>query len=442
MPNYKKRVLADALPTNPPLAPLTGGQPARADRVASVFAEQDRVLGHGRRIVAAGGLQGADAFQVGDDFPESGVTQVHPLAGVNRIVDRKRITLTPGHYLRAVAICVPSGMTQKLDGSIYVAAGAGGTIKFQAEYDNGSDVETVTSYIEVAPSINEYGAESEYAGASFAELTRHVVDIFPPLAPVSELAKWSEGCTVDLTIAYIGGVRCVDLAVFETPVAFASTLTAAPWPTSLYVNGAGQAPDNYPAKYPVSATNKGGDPGSGTDYAIEVARRQCLELGPFLLTASAWNEATESVASTETTAITTNSTSFIDLWRPGVTAWSENAAGWTISAGGNAPGHNTSGPLELRDCDRVVTCKVSVYAKRESNAAGTATVRAQVSGYSMTDIAIASNAWGWYETEGALQCGFGAEDPTSLLLLGKTTDTGTTLHIRYAQIQYSAPPES
>lgn len=438
MPTYKKRNLADALTTTPPLAPLTGGQVAKADRVASVFAEQDRVLGHGRRIVSAVGLQGADAFQVVSTNPTS-MSQTHPAEGRELLVDRKEITLTPGHYLRAVALCLPSGATQKPADSGYESAGAGGSLKFVATYDNGADTETVTTYIEVAPSKNTYAAESDYDGASFAELRRYTVDLHPPLKPTAELAKWSDGCEVTLRVYYVDGLRCVDVCVFEEPIAYAASYTDT-WATALYTNGSGEALNQYPAKYPVTSTNKGGDPGNGTAYAASVATRQSNELGPFLLCASAFNEATEPVTSTEVTAITTSSTSFVDLWRTGVTAWSDDAAGWSLSAGGNAPGHNTSGPaLELRDKDRVVTCKVSVYAKRETNAVGTATVRAQVSGVSMTDIAIASSTFAWYETQGALQCGFGAEDPSSLVLLGKTTDSGTTLHIRYAQIQYSAP---
>ena len=439
MPTYKKRNLIGALPSNPPLAPLTGGQVAKADRVASMFAEQDRVLGHGRRIVSAVGLQCADAFQV-PSTNTSWPTQTHPLEGRELLVDRKQFRLTPGHFLRCVAICDPSGATQKVADSGYESAGAGGSIKIVATYDNGVDTETVTSTIEVPASKNLYAGESTTEGASFGELRRFRVDVFPSIASAADLAKWSDNVDVTLRVYYVDGLRCVDLCVHEEPIAYAASFTADPWATALYTGGKGEALTKYPSAYPVTHTNKGGDPGSGTTYALSVAARQGAELGPALVTASAFNEAAEPVASTEVTAITTNSTTFVDLWRQGVTAWSDDAAGWSLNTGGNAPGFNTSGPaLELRDKDRVVTCKVAVYAKRETNAVGTATIRAQVTGHSMTDITVASGTYAWYETEGALQCGYGAEDPSVLILLGKTTDTNTTLSVRYAQITYTPP---
>ena len=117
------------------------------------------------------------------------------------------------------------------------------------------------------------------------------------------------------------------------------------------------------------------------------------------------------------------------------TSWSPDIAGWSLASGGNAPAWNTSGPhLELRDKARVVPVRVSVYAKATGGATGR--VQLVASDYSVAEIVVDSSSYQWFETDAHLLCGFGAEDESIVILLGRVTSAGTTLSVQHFQVQY------
>jgi hypothetical protein len=438
MPSYRKRILSGAIvPSNPPLAPLTGGKVGKADRVASIFAEQDRILAHGRRIVAQVGLNGADAFSVLSIDPDTG-SQEYPSATTARVAYRGRFDLTPGHMLRAVAVYAPAGETHKMvpGGSLWESAGAGGAIIIDAEFTNAGGSESISTILEVEASQNEFAAESTTSGAVWAEARRRRSGLIrPDIVDAATAASWSDGVSVELTISMQGGVRPISVIVYEEPYEYVASTETTGWATSIYTNGSGLPLPAYPTPWPVDQVNLGGDPSKGADYLIGTADRQTRSIGPMLLAASAWNEAAQDVTATETDEKTTSSTSFVDLWRTSTTAWSTNIAAWSVSSGGNAPSWNTSGPhLELRDKARVVPVRVRVYAKVSGTGSGTVRVISQV--YSLCDLAVTSTSWGWVETTAHLRCGFGAEDETTLTVLGSVSAGTATLHVRYLQIEY------
>lgn len=439
MPSYRKRDLTGAIvPSNPPLAPLTGGKVGKADRVASIFAEQDRILAHGRRIVAQLGLNGADAFSVLSEDPYDTGGQVYPDATTARVAYRGRFDLTPGHMLRAVAVYAPAGATQKLVPvlGIWAAAGAGGAIIVDTEFTNSGGSESVSTILETQPSQNEFAGESTTAGAVWAEARRRRSGLIRPDMPdAATAASWSDGVSVELTISMRGGVRPISVIVYEEPYQYVASTESTGWATSIYTNGSGLPLPAYPTPWPVDQVNLGGDPSKGTEYLIGTADRQTRSIGPMLLAATAWSEAAQDVTADETDEKTTSSTTPVDLWRTSTTAWSTNIAAWSVSSGGNAPSWNTSGPhLELRDKCRVIPVRVRVYAKRSGTGSGTVRVISQV--YSLCDLAVTSSSWGWVETTAHLRCGFGAEDETTLIVLGSVSAGGVTLHVRYLQIEY------
>lgn len=438
MPTYRRRDFTGPIvPSGPPLAALTGGQIGRADRVASIFAEQDRILPHGRRIVAQVGLNGADAFSVPSTDPTETGSQDYPDADTVRIAYRAKFDLTPGHMLRAVVTFIPSGAVQVFEpiSGLWDVDGAGGRIVIETTFTNTGGPEVVTTLLEAPASPNEYGGESTYAGAVWAEAQRLRSKLIKPDMPdPATAASWSDEVTVDLSVGFQGGVRPICVVVHEEPFQYVRSTEDEDWATSIYTNGSGLPLPAYPTKWPVDQTNLGGEPHNGSEYLLATATRQTTALGPMLITASAWDESTQAVTSAETDEITTTSTSRVDLWRVSTTAWADTIAAWSVSSGGNAPQWNTSGPkLELRDKARVIPVRVRVYAKKTG--AGSGVLRVMVADYSLVDLAVTSTSWGWVETTAHLRCGFGAEDPTTLIVLGNVTAGSTTLHVRYLQIE-------
>ena len=440
MPTYRKRDLTGPIvPSGPPLAALTGGQIGRADRVASIFAEQDRILPHGRRIVAQVGLNGADEFCVPSTDPTETGSQDYPDADTVRIACRAKFDLTPGHMLRAVAVVSPSGNTQKFVPIfglwVWDADGAGGRIVIETTFTNTGGSEVVTTLLEAPASPNEYGGESTYSQAVWAEAQRLRSKLIKPDMPdPATAASWSDEVTVELSVGFQGGVRPICVVVYEEPYQYLRSTADTDWATSIYTNGTGLPLPAYPTKWPVDQTNLGGEPSNGSEYLLATATRQTTALGPMLVTASAWNEAVQAVTSAETDEITTTSTSRVDLWRVSTTAWSDTIAAWSVSSGGNAPQFNTSGPkLELRDKARVIPVRIRIYCKKSG--AGSGVLRVQTAAYSLVDVSVTSTSWGWVETTAHLRCGFGAEDETTLIVLGNVTAGATTLHVRYLQIE-------
>ncbi|WP_434417812.1 hypothetical protein [Nannocystis pusilla] len=424
--------------TNPPLETY-GGATAKAARVASVFAEQDRVLGHGRRIVADLGLHMTSTFNVPSTNPSAG-SQTYPSATTARYAYRGKFTLTPGHFLMAQVVCAPSGQTQKLAAS-YVASGAGGFVLFDATLDNGSNTTTISRAVSCPPSENQYAGETTSSGAMFRELYRFRVPMTPDEvdAKPEELAKWSDDVTVELTIRYQGGVRPVHVIVYEVPYGYAREFgDNNDWASSCFTSN-GETLSKYPVPYPVTATDLGpGDPSNGSTYVYTVQERQRSDLGPLLVCASAWSERAQSVTSSETDPISLNSTTLTDIWQTSLNAWDADGSGWSLASGANARQWNTSGPYhEMRGNDAVVPVRVRVYARRSAGA-GIGTIRVWSQGYSAGgQISINSGTWQWWETTAHLRCGLGAEDTSVCQILGSVSVGTTTIQIAYITVEYA-----
>lgn len=446
MPKHKIRKLTGGvLPTSPPLDALTGGRPAKRDRVASVFAEQDRLLGHGRRIVAAGGMQGSTSYRITSVDALSNVP-IYPEIGFELRVHRGRVNVTPGHYLVFNALCGPAGPTQgefDMGDGVYLQDSIGGQIKVAITYDNG--VDTLDPLVQTPGTMNSsdtYGAESMEPGGYFGQL--HQIragfkipgtDTIGPDA-AAKAAAWSENVTAEIEVSYINSPRVADWIIYEVPFQYARSFEdPAPWSSSLYTNGQGQPLTKYPSAWPVSHTNTGGDPSNGYTFALATASRQTSALGPYLISQSTYDEGHQPLSQGTPPPLTTASTTYVDLWRPAITSWGADKAGWSLSSGGNAPQWGTSGPhLELRDKARVVPVRVSVYARVLGG--GTGRLRLMASDYSCAEILVNSSSYQWFETDAHLLCGFGAEDTSNAILFGKVSAGGTTLSVQYFQVQH------
>lgn len=144
------------------------------------------------------------------------------------------------------------------------------------------------------------------------------------------------------------------------------------------------------------------------------------------------------MSATSATGWITSNTNLEDMHTDGnATSYAETNPGWSASSGANARGFDLSGDIhELRDDDGVVPVRVRVYAKNGGGVGNPATVMVQTSPASCVSVAITTTGFSWHEACGDLRCGIGAEDFSSLQLLGKVANGAYELEVLYFVVEY------
>lgn len=437
---FRTRDLRNAFTTIPPLVALVGGKIARRDRILASFAQADRQLGNGRRVVARVGLHGGAAWQVPNTSPET-KTQTHPLATDLRTVCRTPyFAVTPGHFLVVSALVAPSGQTQRYvaEPGSWIRDIAGGRIYITVDWVGAGGTDTTTSTLLLPLPSSPDGIEPETPGRSWVDLRRVQTAIIAPENAATnngDLRDWCNGTTARVTIEYRGGARVVDLAVMETPLGYARELSvdAQPYATTLSTNGAGQVIGTYPAQYPLDAFSAT-DATLGAPLLADVVDRQACTLGPMLAHWTAFSEATTAVTATDVPTISTSSTSFVGLASEGLSGWRATLPGWSLAAGGHAQQFLSSNALrELRDEDACVPVRCWVYGHVIGGGSGV--VRWQSEHFSLAEVTLTGSTPAWYSITGHLRCGVGPEDSSVLVLFGKAAGGGT-LHVSGTALEY------
>lgn len=440
MPNFRKRDLVGEPTTSPPLAPLLGGQPPKRDRILSVFGQVDRFYGNSRRIVARVGLAGSNQFHVGNFNPTSGGVQVYPTKTARRVAARSQFALSPGCFLRFSCIVAPSGMTQRMTGINWVADKPMGEIIVRATFD-GMSSSTVEFTRSLHVSSEVWAAEDTDDGATWSGLKRYDIPLIYPADAkdnIFNMWRYSEGVTCNLEVIYRGGVRCVDAFVSELPFAYVrdvGTDLESDFSMVLATDNVGDHVKNYPAPFPIEEKSST-DPCFGSLLLADVAHKQHKSLGPVLATFTSWNETTQGVTATEAAALTTSSTTFVNLVSTSLSTWAESNPGWSIASGGQAQQFASSNALrELRDKDAVVPVRIWVYGAR--SVSGTASLRFQTRDYSVAEMTISSATEAWYSSViGHLRCGLNAEDASNLQVFGRVSTALSTLSVRAIVLEY------
>ena len=152
---YKFRDIRGTSSGTTPLGPLRAGRPMKRDRVMSSFADADRTLGNGSRVLGRVGLHGEAAQQIVSTTTSSGAVQVYPLKTASRVAMRGKYLLTPGHFVRVSVLALPSGATQKLSGGSYVLDAVVGWIDVTAQFSGGAS-DTVTHTFSLPASDLQY----------------------------------------------------------------------------------------------------------------------------------------------------------------------------------------------------------------------------------------------------------------------------------------------
>jgi hypothetical protein len=434
MTDYRRRNLADAQ-TSTPLDPLRGGLLMRRSRASSVHATGDRVLSHGRRVLLQVGLHGADDWHVSDDAVGGALDHPHP--DTERVVARlPAVTLTPGHFPRLYVVANPSGMTATA--GPLTAQGAKGIVRLACSFDNGIDSPTITKSVAIPGSTEANAARPTGPGAAWSHLHRRRSTLFEPanLALPANLAAWSEGFTVSMVLSYVGSPRAVDVIVVEEPIAYARDISAGDWSTPLHSNAQGDNAGQLAGPWPV-VKRSASDAGGGVEVLTDAARRLSQEIGPVLWSATTWEESAGDFSSTEAGARSVTSTAWTELIDDVATAYTDDDAGWSLSAGANARRvQESEATAVLRDRTNAVPVRCYIYG-RMTTAGPTARVRFETGPESVAEVSVtAGTSWGWHSAPGTLRCGLGAQDPTVAQVRGKVSGAGATFEWRYVLVLF------
>lgn len=433
MATYRRRFISEPQ-TSVPLEPLRGSRLMSRARASAVHATGDRVLSHGRRILCSVGLHGAEKWGILD----TGVSAwSHPDATTPRVVARTPpIRLTPGHFVRAVVVANPSGLTTQPDGlGGFESGGPKGVVRVAATYINGSS-STVTRDISIPASGLANAAQPSGGGAAWAQLHRRRSSLLLPadMTAPANLAAWCDGATVELAVSYIGSPRAVDVVVFEEPLALTYDLAAGGWAAPMHAAANGADLGQLAGPVPVTRRSVS-DPGGGTEIVCDAAARLCQELGPVLLFASAYDESNTTISAAETDAKVLSGVSFRDFITTATTSYDATKPGWSASSGANARRvQDSEERAVLRDLDNVVPVRCYIYASLSGSNTGIA--RIETADYSVAEVRVTGTNYAWFSAPGHLRCGLGAQDPTCLQVKGRTLNAGVSLRWRYLLVVY------
>lgn len=429
----KYRDLRNTATTSPPLEPLTGGQPAKKDRVMSAFAQTDRLMGHTRRIVGRCGLQGAEKFQVVSTNTSS-LTQTYPMKGQERVAMRLKWRPTPGAMPTLTTLVVPSGATQRTNVlATYELDPSGGRLKVDVRFI-GSVIKEASWYVDLPDSGEQYKGEKTDAAASWSALTRVDIPIMLPddIKTAATMRTWSEMSSVEVTLSYINGCRVVDAVISETPFAYAQSTSDSGWFSSLSTDGSGKVVQNYPLNYP-STSKSLDDPSYGSEKLYSVTQMQQSNHGAMLMQFSSWCETTQPLGSSESASVSTSSTSWVDIIRPTFGEWRAAQPGWSLSAGGCSQQYRFSNAARvMRGVNSAVPVRLWVYGRCVG---GSGYLRLQSERYSFTEMTV-STTLGWHSVAGVMHTGVGAEDFSVAGVFGRVDNPAHVLHVHHVVLEY------
>lgn len=406
---------------------IRGGSLATQSSRDAALRTQVQCAPNGRRIVCRGGVQGAERSFVQTGFdPEIPSLQIYPLATQERVIARQRVRITPGYWLQVHATFLPTGPAQQFALGEWSEGKPGGFLRVDVSWTNG--VSTETSSIKMTPNVSdlEYKSLPTTPGGCWGVLQAMESTILRP--PSAALPAWSEHVEASIAIVAIGGVRPLDVIVYEKPQNYTRSevyreCTIPNFPAA----GAGE--------YPITALEQPTDPTQGSQQANKSIGDQRGVWGPVLATWSSWQEAS-TAATTEGAPVIVTQTTFRDLSSTTITGYSASNPGWSVSSGGYARNLEHSGALELRDKVGAIPVICRVYA-RMTNAAHTGTVRFQTADYSYRDLTVTgSTAFGWYSGLAWLRVPVHASIDSLLQVLCKVGGAGQQLEVRAMSVEY------
>lgn len=404
---------------------VCGGALATEKSRDAALAAQVRAMTYGRRVLAQTGMHGQTRFFVVDGVdPDGAASQEYPTADSSRVMLRARSAVTPGHRLRARGIFARSGPVQVLHvepANLWdEVTPSVAKLTIQITLDNGTDTLVETWTAQPKWSTHAFKALASGDAAAFGELENldHVFNFGAFLSAVG----WTEHVVASIVITGYGGVRPVDVVVFEEPWRAVHDATHRECTVS------GFKPTGV--EWPITGVAFTGNAIYGSAQAAKTLRDQRQVLGPRLVDWTPW---TENADPTTTEAeVTITSTTFEDI--RGLTTWTDTNPGWSLSAGGWARNLEQNGPLELRNKNGCALALIR-FAAKVGGAGQSGTVRFQTEDYSLRDFAVTSSSYTWHEGTAWLRCGVHPTDESVLQVLGKVSAGVYSLSIRALSVE-------
>lgn len=440
MPTFRRRLLNE--PQSPiELDQLRGLEPMKRGPASAVHANGDRVLTHGRRILATVGLNGAKKWHVLDAPVVA--SKIYPAKDFQRLAAYiPAVRLTPGHFVRATLVANPSGMTQSNSapaGGAYPATGPNGQVQILAIYNNGGG-HLVTRTIDIPGSKLANAAQPSGSGAAWSALYRRRTSLMVPttIVTIADLAEWIDGVTVAVAIGYYGSPRAVDVVVYEEPHELVYERSTGDWMAPMHASPSGGNLGSLAGAVPVTRATAT-DAGGGAEIITDAARRLSQEIGPVLFFASSWDEGNQTDV-TATQALHKTLTASVDpreAFTDSDQAYNNVYSGASISSGANARRvQESEAAAVLRDRDNVVPVRCHVYGSITA-ATTTAKVRFETASYSIAEVTIpASTSDAWHSAPGHLRCGLGAQDPVGLQVRATMAGSGAAFRWRYMLVTF------
>lgn len=395
-------------PTVEPLNPL---QLMTRGPVEAVMRAQDYVAAISRRIVCAGGVGSSESWRTPDADPED-TGGTHPTPTTRRRIAAGSCDLTPGCFLKLLAVAVPSGQTQ-ITGT--TPGGAQGRIEVDVTWTDSTGTVSTTHGVQLQASAATYGAapsvwwEGLYA-YSLAEIVPTV------LVNTGTLRRWCQHVHVDVEVFAVAGARVIDAVVFEDPtaVAFEADDDGEQWTSHLLGGGSPDGP-GLPLTYPFqrfSETTPDGDPRGGTLHLLDVHHGQHSRLGPILFSWSGHEE------STGTEYATVSSTSYSPIDGGGATTYDRTEPGVHVGTGGYARRVSANSRHVLRNRRTAIPVIVRVLA---SSSSGVSEVRVQTEDWSFIDVTVATGGMAWHVAAGWLEVGTTPDQERITALLARNS---------------------
>ena len=396
---YKSRSLQGLDPVSPAIGGLLPLTPVRWAPVGALMRAQDTIPATSRRIVAAWSLSGAADFAQprGVDDPGTGDAPVGAFVYPNsdwRTLGTFSANVTPGCELVAEVTAVPSGIVQKnvtpVLGNDVAIDGIWGEVRVGVTWSNGVS-STGPHYrirsIPGSPAGDYGGAEASGAGQAWSQTRVYSVGRHRPpgyLETPATAVTYSEWSDARISIAIRGGVRPVQIVVYEQPIAH-TTAHDDDGLTSVHAMPGSHAPLT---PGPMVSGTQGAtyeEHRHGTRRTAQVAERQSERLGPRIMHWTCWDDSdTDMWAQTDGNPVTRSGT-FVHLLDSSLTTYGEDTPGWVVG----------SAYAQLaRLCDptciaRGAFCAVPIRVRVDaSQSAGTGTVRVQAGPYDWVDVAV------------------------------------------------------
>lgn len=423
-------------PNPPALGGPTQHRPAMRQHVDQMLRAQDNVLTPGRRIIIEEGMRG-NPRNLNSDIEILQLDTAQPgFAASDQRTVRKlnQHPITPGHFLKIEARCLSPAMTRDViasGGGIDEAhlTGATGQVRLVVTWDDGSTTDSVTTILQFDGNPTPYGHAIDTPGAGFAGMIEKSALNFPSAISIDsdELVTWTQaGVVADIQLVFTGGLRPIDVCVYEVPyrVARADGIPASP--AHIYQNGGtfATAPE-----YPIEGASTG-DRRLGSQHALNVTSAQHGQLGPSVLTLSRFTGAQRMTGGSPVPYAVT-STSFAPLDYAAPVGGGAESPSFDFSVGSFGRQFQTSSTGEATAASGVCKVKVAIFWKVSG---GTGTVRFRTADWSYVDLETTSTSYVWSEAIAHLECGQTVLDAQQLDVLAKISSGSYTASVLYVAV--------